>query len=285
MRRARIALFVLEALPNARAVGRFVAEHAGDIALVGLSDAERPSTGGLMGQVRRHVGRSGIGILPYLAVNFGLPDALRPLAPLTQALSGRRAAPAATPLRRLCRSLGVPVLDILDVNGSAVREALAETRADLILTYHFDQILDAATIAATPLCGINVHPALLPRHRGPVPTIHALADGDRAFGVTVHRLAPTIDAGAVLAQAAMDLPADVSATGASVALHDRARPLVDAVLDAVAATGALPDGRVAPVMPYRPFPDRALLRDLRRRRLRLVDAGDIAAALTLHARG
>ncbi len=285
MRRARIALFVLEALPNARAVARFVAEHAGDIALVGLSDAERPSTGGLVGQVRRHVGRSGIGILPYLAVNFGLPDALRPLAPLTQALAGRRAAPAATPLRRLCRSLGVPVLDILDVNGSAVREALAATTADLILTYHFDQILDAATIAATPLGGINVHPALLPRHRGPVPTIHALADGDRAFGVTVHRLAPTIDAGAVLAQAAMDLPPDVSATGASVALHDRARTLVDAVLDAVAATGALPDGRVVPVMPYRPFPDRALLRDLRRRRLRLVDAADVAAALTLHARG
>ena len=285
MRRARIALFVLEALPNARAVGRFVAEHAGDIALVGLSDAERPSTGGLVGQVRRHVGRSGIGILPYLAVNFGLPDALRPLAPLTQALSGRRAAPAATPLRRLCRSLGVPVLDIHDVNGPAVREALAETTADLILTYHFDQILDAATIAATPLGGINVHPALLPRHRGPVPTIHALADGDRAFGVTVHRLAPTIDAGAVLAQAAMDLAPDVTATGASIALHDRARPLVDAMLDTVATTGALPEGRIAPVMPYRPFPDRALLRDLRRRRLRLVDSTDIAAALTLHARG
>ncbi len=282
MRRTRIALFVLEALPNARAVGRFIADHAADIALVGLSNAERPSTGGLVGQVRRHVARSGLGILPYLAVNFGLPDALRPLAPLTQALAGRRAVPAATPLRRLCRGLGIPVLTIDDVNGPDVRAALAA--ADLIVTYHFDQILDAGTLAATPLGGINVHPALLPRHRGPVPTIHALADGDRAFGVTVHRLAPTIDAGAVLAQAAVDLAVGVSATGAAIVLHERARPLLDEVLDAVAATGAVPDGRLAAVLPYRPFPDRALMRDLRRRRLRLVDAADVAAAVTLHAR-
>ncbi len=55
----RIALFTLEALPNARAVRRFVADNAARIAFVGLSDPERPSTGGLTGQVRRHLGRSG----------------------------------------------------------------------------------------------------------------------------------------------------------------------------------------------------------------------------------
>ena len=101
--RARIALLVLEALPNARAVSAFVGDHAADIAFVGLSDAERPSAGGLVGQVRRHIGRSGIGILPYLAVNFGLPDVLRPFAPLTQRVARVGGAPAATPLRGLCK--------------------------------------------------------------------------------------------------------------------------------------------------------------------------------------
>ena len=72
MARPRIALFVLEALPNARAVRRLVADLRADIALVGLSNAERPSSGGLTGQIRRHLARSGTGILPYLAVNFGL---------------------------------------------------------------------------------------------------------------------------------------------------------------------------------------------------------------------
>jgi methionyl-tRNA formyltransferase len=49
MPRARIALFVLEALPNAHTVRRFVADHVADIAFVGLSNARRPSTGGFLG--------------------------------------------------------------------------------------------------------------------------------------------------------------------------------------------------------------------------------------------
>ena len=165
-----------------------------------------------------------------------------------------------------------------------MREALRDHAADLILTYHFDQILAPETLAAVRLGGINVHPGLLPRHRGPVPTIHALRDGP--FGVTVHRLVPAIDAGGVLAQTmADDLPPTISATGASIALHDRARPLVDSVLETIAVTGTVPEGETSPVLPYCPFPDRALMRDLRRRGLHLVDASDIAAALTLHTRG
>jgi len=141
MSRARIALFVLEALPNARVVRRFVADHSADIAFVGLSNAERPSSGGLTGQVRRHLTRSGTGILPYLAVNFGLPDLLRPLAPLTQAVAGSGDAPESTPLKTLCRRLGIPTLTVDDVNGPEVAQRVRETAPDLILTYHFDQIL------------------------------------------------------------------------------------------------------------------------------------------------
>ena len=97
MARARIALFILEALPNARAMRRFVADHAREIAFVGLSNAERPAAGGLVGQVRAHLARSGPAILPYLAINFGLPDLLRPLSPLTQALARTRAISETTP--------------------------------------------------------------------------------------------------------------------------------------------------------------------------------------------
>lgn len=281
----RIALFVLEALPNARAARRFVADHADDIAFVGLSNAERPSTGGLVGQVRRHLARSGAGFLPYLAVNFGLPDLLRPLAPLTQRLTGTGETPEATPLATLCAGLGIPSLVVDDVNGSDVREALARYGADLAVTFHFDQILSGETLAALPRGGLNVHPGLLPRHRGPVPTIHALAEGPDAFGVTIHRLAVVIDAGEILAQGAMRLAADVTASRASVLLHERGRVLLDEVLGRLAETGALPEGRFAAPLPYCPFPDRALLRDLRRRGLKLTDSRDLADALSLSARG
>lgn len=285
MARATIALFVLEALPNARVVRRFIADHAAEIAFVGLSNAERPSSGGLVGQVRRHLARSGPGFLPYLAVNFGLPDLLRPLAPVTQALSGTRDAPEATPLKALCARLNIPTLTVDDVNGSEVAQAFRAHVPDLILTYHFDQILSAETIALARLGGINGHPGLLPRHRGPVPTIHALSDGPDTFGMTLHRLAPAIDAGAILAQEPVPLPADVTATRASVLLHAHGIAMLEGVLDAVAERGALPEGRLVPTLPYCPFPDGAMLRDLRRRGRKLTDRHDLRDAATLHIRG
>ena len=285
MARPRIALLVLEALPNARAVRRFVADHAAEIAFVGLSNAERPSSGGLFGQVRKHIARSGAGFLPYLAVNFGLPDLLRPMAPLTQRLAGSGDAPEATPLAPLCAKLGIPSLAMDDVNGPEVRAALGQHGADLIVTFHCDQILSGETLAAVRLGGLNVHPGLLPRHRGPVPTIHALAEGPDAFGVTVHRLAVAIDAGAILAQEAVPLPADVTASRASVLLHEHGRLLLEGVLDTIARDGTVPEGSLVPTLPYCPFPDRALLKDLRRRGLKLTDTGDLRDAVSLSARG
>ncbi|MEH3119557.1 MAG: formyltransferase family protein [Methylorubrum populi] len=277
----RMALFALEALPNARAVRRFVADHADTIAFVGLSNAERPATGGLTGQVRRHLARSGPGFLPYLGVNFGLPDLLRPLAPLTQRLADSADTPEATPLAALCRRLGIPVLRVDDVNGEAVARAFAAQAPDLIVAFHFDQIFSEATLGRARLGGINLHPSLLPRHRGPVPTIHALADGGAEFGVTVHRLAPAIDAGAILAQEAVALPRDTTATRAAVRLHEHGRGLVERVLGDIAAEGMIPAGRTVPVLPYRGFPDRGLLARMRREGLRLTDARDLRDALTL----
>ena len=283
MTRPRLALFVLEALPNARAVRRFVTEHAADIAFVGLSNAERPNSGGLVGQVRRHLTRSGPAILPYLGVNFGLPDLLSPLSGLTRRLSGAKDATTAMPLRDLCRGLGIPTLAVNDVNGEEVAALMARHTPDAIVTFHFDQILSGATLALAPEGGFNVHPGLLPRHRGPVPTIHALAEPDPAFGVTVHRLAVTIDAGAILAQEAVALPADTTATRASVILHEHGRVLLDRVLAQLAA-GTLPEGEMPATLPYCPFPDRALLADLRRRGRKLTDLRDLGEALALSAR-
>ena len=284
MARPRIALFVLEALPNARVVRRFVADHRADIAFVGLSNAERPSSGGLTGQIRRHLTRSGTGILPYLAVNFGLPDLLRPLAPLTQAATGSSDTPEATPLKTLCRRFGIPTLTVDDVNGPEVAHRLRAAAPDLILTYHFDQILKPETIGLARLGGINGHPGLLPRHRGPVPTIHALADSPGSFGMTLHRLAAAIDTGAILAQEAVPLPADTTATRATVALHAHGRGMLDRLLDAIARTDRMPEGRTTEVLPYCPFPDRALLASLRRRGLRLTDGRDLREAVSLSGR-
>ena len=83
---------------------------------------------------------------------------------------------------------------------------------------------------------------------------------------------------------ALALPEGTTATRASVALHAHGRGMLDRLLEDVTRSGTLPEGRSEPVLPYCPFPDRAMLAALRRRGLRLTDGQDLRDALSLSAR-
>ncbi|MBP0443188.1 hypothetical protein J8J14_00220 [Roseomonas sp. SSH11] len=204
-------------------------------------------------------------MLGYLAVNMALPQLLS------------RLSPRPGPLLRLCRDHQIPAMVVEDVNGPAFHRSLREAGAELVVTFHFDQILTAATLAIPARGGINIHPSMLPRHRGPIPGFWAAMEAEPAHGVTIHRLVPRIDAGAILAQQAVDLPPGTSASTAARLLHQAALPLAARVIEGL-SQGEAEERQVEP-LPYCPFPDRAALREGRRRGVRLVAAGDIPAAL------
>lgn len=273
----RIALFTLESLANATAIRRFVANHGHTLVLVGLSDPFRKSMGGSLGQTWRHLRRSGPRFLPYLAANFSIPRLRGALPAVTQ-----HAVVEHTPLQVLCRQLEIPTVVVDDVNGDEMRKRLASSHVDLIVSFHFDQIFSAATLATASRGGINVHPSLLPRHRGPVPTLHALLDVPTRFGVTVHRLVEQIDAGAILAQQSVDLPVGTTALRAAGLLHEAGEVLLADVLEKLAA-GTQAEHPVQ-ALPYCHFPSRELLDELSRRGLKAAGLADIVAAFKLSIR-
>ncbi len=53
----------------------------------------------------------------------------------------------------------------------------------------------------------NLHPSLLPRYRGPDPLFWQFHAGEAGFGVTLHRVSPTVDGGGVVAQRRMQVAA------------------------------------------------------------------------------
>ncbi|MGG5821421.1 formyltransferase family protein [Falsiroseomonas sp. HW251] len=247
----RIALLTLPSVMSDAASLAFARELGGRLVLLGLSDPMRPGAGGAVGQLRRHLARSGPRVLPYLALGFGLP---------------RRSA-----FRRVA---GARAVTIHDVNGATFRDALAEARPDLIVTLHFDQILAPETLAIPRLGGVNLHPSLLPRHRGPVPAFWALAEGGAEAGVSLHRLAARIDAGEILSQRRVALPAGVSALDASRRLHLAGLPLLRDLLARLEAGYAIAGTHPA-ILPYRGFPDAAALNAAARRGVRLVAPADL----------
>jgi methionyl-tRNA formyltransferase len=86
-----------------------------------------------------------------------------------------------------------------DLNAT-VGAALLATRPDLLVSWFWTRKVRADWLPLARLGGVNVHPSLLPRHRGPDPYFWAIDSGDDQSGATVHRLAPEYDSGDLLLQ-------------------------------------------------------------------------------------
>jgi methionyl-tRNA formyltransferase len=83
---------------------------------------------------------------------------------------------------------------------ASVRETLAALEPDLLVSFAYGRIFGPRFLGVFPLGGVNVHPSLLPRHRGATPIPAAILSRDSETGVSIQRLAPEMDAGDILAQ-------------------------------------------------------------------------------------
>jgi methionyl-tRNA formyltransferase len=82
---------------------------------------------------------------------------------------------------------------------------LAAYQPDVLLVFGFNWRLPPDVLAVPRLGALNVHPAALPKYRGPSPVLWAIRNGDPYMGITAHRMTERIDAGPILAQVD-DLP-------------------------------------------------------------------------------
>jgi methionyl-tRNA formyltransferase len=91
-----------------------------------------------------------------------------------------------------------------DLNDEVIVQTLAGARPDAILSWFWPQRIPARVLDLVQgpkgRRAFGVHPSLLPRHRGPDPTFHAIKAGDLETGVTLHRLDAEYDTGDIIAQ-------------------------------------------------------------------------------------
>ncbi len=108
--------------------------------------------------------------------------------------------------RRLRRHLGEEAVVLRpDVAAPELGRRIAALAPDLLVSWFWTTRLPIALVRSAHLGGVGAHPSLLPRHRGPDPTYHAILAGDVETGVTVHRIEEEYDTGAMLAQEALDI--------------------------------------------------------------------------------
>lgn len=108
------------------------------------------------------------------------------------------------------RRAGIPVLHTRDVNNEEGVGFVRSFEPALLVTAHFDQILGPWFCQDKGWTAVNIHPSLLPAYKGLEPVLHLLAEGGEEFGVTLHRIADSVDSGPVLAARAIPGPSSLS---------------------------------------------------------------------------
>lgn len=103
---------------------------------------------------------------------------------------GRKLTPA--PLARFALERGLDVVRTADLNAEAL------PAADLMVVIAFGQKIAEAVVHHPRLGSINLHASRLPKYRGAAPINWAVIDGEAVTGNSIIRVAPRMDAGAVL---------------------------------------------------------------------------------------
>jgi methionyl-tRNA formyltransferase len=93
----------------------------------------------------------------------------------------------------------------LELGAGPLPDALATLDYDAIAVACFSRRLPAALLRLPRLGCLNVHPSLLPAHRGPDPLFWIFHDGDEMSGVTVHLMDEGFDSGPILVHEAIPL--------------------------------------------------------------------------------
>ncbi|HEV2542344.1 MAG TPA: phosphoribosylglycinamide formyltransferase, partial [Methylobacterium sp.] len=125
---------------------------------------------------------------------------------------------------------------------AALQAELEGAGIELIVLAGFMRILTDAFVEAWAGRMINIHPSLLPLFKGTHTHERALEAGVRLHGCTVHYVVPELDAGPIVAQAAVPVLPDDDADTLAARVIVQEHRLYPAALALIAGGGAVLEG-------------------------------------------
>ncbi len=141
--------------------------------------------------------------------------------------SGRGRRITEPPVKQAAIERGLPVFQPASLRRDEVaRRDIASLEPDLIVVAAYGLFLPAETLTVPPLGALNIHPSMLPKHRGPSPVATAILEGDTATGVTVMRLDEGMDSGPIVAQMETDIGDEETAEELTSRLFDMGAKLL-----------------------------------------------------------
>jgi methionyl-tRNA formyltransferase len=129
--------------------------------------------------------------------------------------AGRGQALGISPVKREALALGLTVVQTKSLKATEAQTELAVFCPEAIIVCAYGQILPKAVLDLPRYGCINIHPSLLPRHRGASPVASTILSGDTWGGTSIMLMDEGLDTGPVLTRAQV-LVRDDDTTGALI---------------------------------------------------------------------
>lgn len=127
---------------------------------------------------------------------LSLPD-LEVVAVVTAPLP-QRAPKLTPPVIEVATVAELPILQPVDIRAAS--DQLVSLQAEAGVLFAYGKILPESILHLFPRGIVNIHPSLLPKHRGPSPIEATILNGDTIAGTTLMVINKVMDAGPIIAQ-------------------------------------------------------------------------------------
>ena len=102
---------------------------------------------------------------------------------------------------------------------------------DFIVVASYGKLIPSSVFSKSKIAPLNVHPSLLPKHRGASPIQRSILEGNQKTGVSIAEVTKDLDAGDLFAQIETNLDVNENANQLSHRLSEMAAKLVLEVID------------------------------------------------------
>lgn len=143
------------------------------------------------------------GLVRHTGLHYATYKALTLVVPALAKLTGAKPF-----LDDQCRAHGIQVRSVRSANAP---ESLAFLRAgepEVLISVSCPEKFDPEVLEVPSVAAINIHWARLPAYAGVAPYFWVLRNGEPDTALTVHVMAPTLDAGPVLGRQEVDIGPD-----------------------------------------------------------------------------
>ena len=146
--------------------------------------------------------------------------------------AGRKSELRPTPVAQAAADRGIAILAPPRLRDADTLATLRAADAVLMVLADYGHIVPAEVLEMPPHGALNLHPSLLPRHRGASPVPATILAGDEVTGVTLMRMDEGLDTGPIVAQTELALQGDEVAPSLEARLAEMGAELLDVSLRA-----------------------------------------------------